>query len=58
MCYEQSFFRSWTTKKAQKRERDTAAGARSDPIELPIRSAPPRDTTRRKEAEHELEEIV
>jgi hypothetical protein len=57
MCYEESF-RSWTTKKTQKRERDTAARERAHGVEPPIRPAPLPKTTRRKEAERELEEIV
>ena len=58
MCYEESLVRSWTTKKAQKRERDTAASERVHPVEPPIRPAPLPKTTRHKEAERELEEIV
>jgi hypothetical protein len=58
MCYEESLFRSWTEKKAQKRQRDTASMERAGPVEQPIRPAPLPETTRPKEAERELETIV
>jgi hypothetical protein len=58
MCYEQRLFRSWATKKAQKREENKPVTERAPPQVVPIRPAPTPETTRRKEVERSLEEIV
>jgi hypothetical protein len=58
MCYEQRFFESWAKQKAQKREEIKPEEVRARPDVQPIRPAPERDITRRKEVEREFEEIV
>jgi len=55
MCYEQRFFKSWAKRTAQKREEIKPDIERA---RRPIRPAPEREITRRKEVERELEEIV
>jgi len=56
MCYENRFFRSWAKQKAQKREEIKPETGRAPPEVQPIRPAPEREVTRRKEVERE--EIV
>jgi hypothetical protein len=58
MCYEQIFFKSWAKQKAQKREEIKPEEVRARPDVQPIRPAPEREITRRKEVEREFEEIV
>jgi hypothetical protein len=58
MCYEQRFFKSWAKQKAQKREEIKPEEVRARPDVQPIRPAPEREITRRKEVEREFEEIV
>jgi hypothetical protein len=58
MCYEQRFFKSWAKQKAQKREEIKPEIERARPDVQAIRPAPERETTRRREVERELEEIV
>lgn len=58
MCYEERLFRSWATKKAQKREKNQPVTEHDRPQIVPIRPALTPETTRRKEVERELEEIV
>jgi hypothetical protein len=58
MCYEERLFRSWATKKAQKREKNLPMTERDRSRLTPIRAAPTPDTKRRKEVEREFEEIV
>jgi hypothetical protein len=58
MCYEESFYRSWARKKVQKRESRQPV-TEPDRTELkPVDPAPVAETTRPKEVERELEEIV
>jgi hypothetical protein len=59
MCYEESFYRSWAArKKVQKRESQQPV-IEPDRAELkPVDPAPVAETTRPKEVERELEEIV
>ena len=57
MCYEEKFFRSWAKQKAQKREA-IKPEVRARPDVQPIRPAPEREITRRREVEREFEEIV
>ena len=58
MCYEERLFRSWTAKKAQKREKDQPVTERDRSQVEPVRTAPVAETKTRKEVERELEEIV
>jgi hypothetical protein len=58
MCYEERLFRSWATKKAQKREENHPVTERDRSRVMPIGDAPTPETKRRKEVERELEEIV
>jgi hypothetical protein len=58
MCYEQRFLKSWLKQKARKREEDTTDVVRARPNVKPIRPAPERANTRRREVEREPEEIV
>jgi hypothetical protein len=58
MCYEQRFFKSWARQKAQKREEIKPEEVRARPDVQPIRPAPEREITRRKEVERDFEEIV
>jgi hypothetical protein len=58
MCYEQRFFKLWARQKAQKREEIKPEEVRARPDVQPIRPAPEREITRRKEVERDFEEIV
>jgi hypothetical protein len=58
MCYEERLFRSWATKKTQKREDNKPVTESVRSPAVPIRPVPAPETTRRKEVERELEEIV
>lgn len=58
MCYEERLFRSRARKKAQKRDENKPVTEHDRPQVVPIRPAPTPETTRRKEVERELEEIV
>jgi hypothetical protein len=63
MCYEERLFRSWFTKRAQRREREIAAPERSRPVESPAHSAPMTETVlptevQRKRERREPEEVV
>ena len=58
MCYDERLFRSWPTKKAQKRERDRPASEPDRSQLMPDPPAPTPETKRRKDVERELEEIV
>jgi hypothetical protein len=59
MCYEQRFFKSWATQKAQKREEEIKPEeVRARPDVQPIRPEPEREITRRKEVKREFEKIV
>ena len=58
MCYEQRFFKSWAKQKAQKREEIKPEEVRARPDVQPIRPAPEREITRRKEVELQFEDIV
>ena len=58
MCYQQRFFKSWAKQQAQKREEIKPEELRARPDVQPIRPAPEREITRRKQVERELEEIV
>jgi hypothetical protein len=56
MCYEERLFRSWFTKKTQKRERDITALERSRGVEPSSHPAPSPETTHPSEAQRKLEE--
>ncbi|MDB6043130.1 MAG: hypothetical protein JWM63_1681 [Gammaproteobacteria bacterium] len=58
MCYDQRFFKSWARQKAEKREEIKPEEVRARPDVQPIRPAPEREITRRKEVERDFEEIV
>ena len=58
MCYEQRFFKSWAKGTARKRKEINPDIEHARPDVHPIRTAPERETTRRKEVEREFEEIV
>jgi hypothetical protein len=58
MCYEKRFLKSWVKQKAQKREEIKPEIARARPDVQPIRRAPEREITRRKEVELQFEDIV
>ena len=58
MCYDERLFRSWTTKRAQKREKIQPVTERERSQATPMRPAPTPETQTRKETERELEEIV
>jgi hypothetical protein len=58
MCYEMRFLKSWAKQKAQQREEIKPEIERARPDVQPIRRAPERETTRRKEVEREFEDIV
>ena len=62
MCYEERLFRSWSTKKVRKSEREVTASERSRPVQTPIRSAPVTETTHltspRKPERREMEEVT
>jgi len=58
MCYEERLFRSWATKKVQKREENHAVTEHDRSQVIPIRAAPTPERQRRKEVERELEEII
>jgi hypothetical protein len=58
MCYEKIFLKSWAKQKAQKREEIKPEIARARPDVQPIRRAPEREMTRRKEVERQFEDIV
>ena len=55
MCYEERLFRSWATKKVQKREENHAVTEHDRSQVIPIRAAPTPERQRRKEVERELE---
>jgi hypothetical protein len=57
MCYEERLFRSWATKKAQKREKDQPLTERARQA-TPMRPAPTPQTQTRREVEREPAEIV
>ena len=57
MCYEKRFLESWVEQKALKRD-EIRPEERARPDAQPIRPAPEREITRRKEVERGLEEIV
>ncbi len=58
MCYDERLFRSWTTKKAQKREQDPRGTEQERPEENPIPVAVRPEVKRRPEVESELDEVV
>jgi len=58
MCYEKRFLKSWAKQKAQNREEIKPEIARARPDVQPIRRAPEREITRRKEVERQFEDIV
>ena len=58
MCYDERIFRSWATKKAQKRAKDRSAGEPDRSQVMPDPPAPTPETKWRKDVERELEEIV
>jgi hypothetical protein len=58
MCYEERLFRSWGTKKTQKREENHLVTERDRAPPMPIRPAATPEVERGKEVERELEEIV
>jgi hypothetical protein len=58
MCYEQRFFKSWAKRNAQQREEIKPEEVRARADVQPIRPAPEREITRRKQVEREFEEIV
>jgi hypothetical protein len=59
MCYEESFFRSWASKRAQRREKPETVVERRAPVpEQPAPlSKPAAEPARRKETERELEVV-
>jgi hypothetical protein len=56
MCYEERLFRSWFTKKAQKRERETPVLERIRGVKRPSHPAPSPQMTHPSEAPRKLEE--
>jgi hypothetical protein len=58
MCYEQKFLEYWTTRRAEKRQRNEPVTERDRPPPMPIRPAAAPAVERREEVESELEEIV
>jgi len=58
MCYDERIFRSWATKRVQKREKDRPASEPDRSQLMPDPPAPTPETKRRKDVERELEEIV
>jgi len=58
MCYEVKLFRSWATRKAEKREGNKPVTERDRAPPMPIRPAATPEVERRKEVERELGEIV
>ena len=58
MCYEERLFRSWATKKADKRRGNKPVTESDRAPPMPIRPAATPEVERRKEVERELEEIV
>jgi hypothetical protein len=58
MCYERMFLKGWAKKKVQQRTEEERALKRTPPVRPVTQTAPDRAPERRKESEHELEEIV
>jgi hypothetical protein len=58
MCYDERIFRSWATKKAQKREKGRPAGEPDQSQVMRDPPAPTPETKPRRDVERELEEIV
>ena len=56
MCYDERLYRSWATKRLQKRDKKEPVTGQDRPREMPVSPAP--ETKRRNELERELEEIV
>jgi hypothetical protein len=60
MCYEESFFRSWATRKAQRREKSETVVERRAPVQpeqpAPV-TRPAAEPARRKETEREMEVV-
>jgi hypothetical protein len=58
MCYNEELYRSWLTKRAQKREKDLPVTGQDRRPHLPTPTAAAPETKRREEVEHEVEEVV
>jgi len=58
MCYEVRSFRSWGTRKLEKRHGNEPVTERDRAPPMPIRPAATPEVERRKEVERQLEEIV
>ena len=59
MCYEESFYRSWVTRKKMQKHESQQPVTEPDRAELkPIAAAPVAEATQPKEVERELEEVV